>query len=79
MLPFEGRNVVHDHSLTTTPTNTLMHSCTRTREHASQDKQKVKVKQELVDTQKELQNVRDSEEMQGMMLGPLEEMRREMK
>ena len=41
--------------------------------------QTVKVKTELANTQKELENVKDSEEMQGMIIGPLEEMRREMK
>ena len=43
------------------------------------NQQKVKVKTELANTQKELENVKDSEEMQGMIIGPLEEMRREMK
>ena len=43
------------------------------------DTQKMKVKEELADTQKQLGNVKDSEEMQGMIIGPLEEMKREMK
>ena len=43
------------------------------------NQQKVKVKTELANTQKELENVKDSEEMQGMIIGPLEEMRHEMK
>ena len=43
------------------------------------DKQRVQVKVELADTKKELENVKDSEEMQRMVIPPLEEMRRDMK